>query len=280
MAQRSFRDSFLKSNLGTGHFETTTCLNVGDRLQFQLLLGRPWQRENLVSIDERDTGTFLVFRNKLDPEQIWELPVPECVPRSQGFPFEIRTSPKVLHCTLGSVADNSSLSSYYNSESPAPTSATAPESETNFFDNTNEPKSDLKMQLTIHASSTPHSPSSNINEEQHLLLLEETQNNITATITSCNGVQCLSFPAENQVQTAISSLRPDGVKSLSFPADSLVQPLPELSEWKGTIPTSKLIDGEIYHSQTNSQINEPHNSDIIGKGEIDRGNTKEGKVKE
>ncbi len=36
---------------------------VGGNLPCELLLGRPWQRGNLVSIDERPEGTYLVFKN-------------------------------------------------------------------------------------------------------------------------------------------------------------------------------------------------------------------------
>ncbi|KDR82301.1 hypothetical protein GALMADRAFT_133945 [Galerina marginata CBS 339.88] len=35
----------------------------GENLPFDLLLGRPWQRENLVSIDEQPSGSFIVFKD-------------------------------------------------------------------------------------------------------------------------------------------------------------------------------------------------------------------------
>ncbi|KAJ7260675.1 hypothetical protein C8J57DRAFT_1514609 [Mycena rebaudengoi] len=38
---------------------------MSQQAPFELLLGRPWQRSNLVSIDEREEGTYLVFK---DPE--------------------------------------------------------------------------------------------------------------------------------------------------------------------------------------------------------------------
>ncbi|KIM75081.1 hypothetical protein PILCRDRAFT_92282 [Piloderma croceum F 1598] len=42
-----------------------TCANlyVGAHIPFDLLLGRPWQRGNLVSIDELEDGTYLVFKD-------------------------------------------------------------------------------------------------------------------------------------------------------------------------------------------------------------------------
>ncbi|KAJ7208454.1 hypothetical protein C8J57DRAFT_1540661 [Mycena rebaudengoi] len=44
---------------------TKTDLWVSQQAPFELLLGRPWQRSNLVTIDEREEGTYLVFK---DPE--------------------------------------------------------------------------------------------------------------------------------------------------------------------------------------------------------------------
>ena len=37
---------------------------VGTNLSCDLLLGRPWQRGNLVTIDERIEGTYLVFKDR------------------------------------------------------------------------------------------------------------------------------------------------------------------------------------------------------------------------
>ena len=39
---------------------------VGNNVPFDLLLGRPWQLRNRVSIDERRAGTYLVFKDKND----------------------------------------------------------------------------------------------------------------------------------------------------------------------------------------------------------------------
>ncbi|TFK16854.1 hypothetical protein FA15DRAFT_606258, partial [Coprinopsis marcescibilis] len=42
---------------------TYTDLYVGEKVPFDLLLGRPWQRGNYVSIDEQEEGTYLVFKD-------------------------------------------------------------------------------------------------------------------------------------------------------------------------------------------------------------------------
>lgn len=43
---------------------------VGEQTPFQLLLGRPWQRGNFVSIDERPEGTYLLFKDKRIPDMV------------------------------------------------------------------------------------------------------------------------------------------------------------------------------------------------------------------
>ncbi|KAJ7635973.1 hypothetical protein DFH06DRAFT_1336122 [Mycena polygramma] len=43
---------------------TRADLWVSQQAPFELLLGRPWQRGNLVTIDERDEGTYLVFKDR------------------------------------------------------------------------------------------------------------------------------------------------------------------------------------------------------------------------
>ncbi|KAJ7162012.1 hypothetical protein C8R46DRAFT_1222148 [Mycena filopes] len=48
-----------------GGVETTASFWVGEKVPFEVLLGRPWQRGNFVSIEERCDGTYLVFK---DPE--------------------------------------------------------------------------------------------------------------------------------------------------------------------------------------------------------------------
>ncbi|KAJ7164610.1 hypothetical protein C8R43DRAFT_946426 [Mycena crocata] len=64
---------------------TTAGLWVSQQAPFELLLGRPWQRGNLVSIDERDEGTYLVFKDRQTRRPRYELLV---IPQDQA-PVEI-----------------------------------------------------------------------------------------------------------------------------------------------------------------------------------------------
>lgn len=50
-------------------YTPATCW-VGDQTPFQLLLGRPWQRGNYVSIDERLDGTYLLFKDHNLPNYV------------------------------------------------------------------------------------------------------------------------------------------------------------------------------------------------------------------
>ncbi|KAJ6492182.1 hypothetical protein C8R45DRAFT_1137291 [Mycena sanguinolenta] len=50
--------------LSCGGVLTKTGLWVSQQASFELLLGRPWQRSNLVTIDEREEGTYLVFKDR------------------------------------------------------------------------------------------------------------------------------------------------------------------------------------------------------------------------
>ncbi|KAF8146052.1 hypothetical protein K438DRAFT_1991221 [Mycena galopus ATCC 62051] len=52
---------------------TVTDLWVSQQAPFSLLLGRPWQRGNLVSIDEREEGTYLVFKDRETRRPRYEL---------------------------------------------------------------------------------------------------------------------------------------------------------------------------------------------------------------
>jgi hypothetical protein len=53
--------------LTCGGVVTEANLYVGEHVPFQMLLGRPWQRGNFVSIDERSDGTYLLFK---DPKSL------------------------------------------------------------------------------------------------------------------------------------------------------------------------------------------------------------------
>ncbi|KAF9486770.1 hypothetical protein BDN71DRAFT_1359158, partial [Pleurotus eryngii] len=48
-------------SLRNGDIETFADFYIGEGVPFQVLLGRPWQVENKVSIEQRDTGAYLVF---------------------------------------------------------------------------------------------------------------------------------------------------------------------------------------------------------------------------
>ena len=50
--------------LACGGVRTMANIYVGSQAPFDLLLGRPWQRGNYVSIDERLDGTYLLFKNR------------------------------------------------------------------------------------------------------------------------------------------------------------------------------------------------------------------------
>jgi hypothetical protein len=76
--------------LNCGEVATSANLYVGTHVPFELLLGRPWQRGNYVTIDERRNGTYLLFKDpktlepryeilvamdRANPELQYELPV-------------------------------------------------------------------------------------------------------------------------------------------------------------------------------------------------------------
>ena len=61
----------IRIRLSAGNLVTITDLWVGSKLPFALLLGRPWQRRNQVSIEECETGTWLCRRDPYD-HKIWE----------------------------------------------------------------------------------------------------------------------------------------------------------------------------------------------------------------
>ena len=62
-----------KARLECGGATTTATLWVAEHVPADLLLGRPWQRRNLVTIDERANGTYLVFNPLNDQETTLEL---------------------------------------------------------------------------------------------------------------------------------------------------------------------------------------------------------------
>jgi hypothetical protein len=56
-----------------GSVITWADLYVAGHVPFDLLLGRPWQRGNFVSIEERTDGTYVVFKDPKDPDVHYEL---------------------------------------------------------------------------------------------------------------------------------------------------------------------------------------------------------------
>ncbi|KAL1684627.1 hypothetical protein GGG16DRAFT_106850, partial [Schizophyllum commune] len=63
-------------SLELGPICTKTDIYLGAKVPFDLLLGRPWQRGNKISIDERDEGTYLIFRDQETGAKRYELRVP------------------------------------------------------------------------------------------------------------------------------------------------------------------------------------------------------------
>jgi hypothetical protein len=59
--------------LNCGGVMTQANLYVGGHVPFDLLLGRPWQRGNFVSIDERRDDTYLLFKDPKDLEARYEV---------------------------------------------------------------------------------------------------------------------------------------------------------------------------------------------------------------
>ena len=62
-------------SLTCGGVTTHANIYVGNKVPFDLLLGRPWQRGNYVTIDERTEGTFLVFKDSKSVKPRYEVKV-------------------------------------------------------------------------------------------------------------------------------------------------------------------------------------------------------------
>ncbi|KAF9455302.1 hypothetical protein BDZ94DRAFT_1327646 [Collybia nuda] len=74
--------------LTCGNVVTHANLYIGDNVPFDLLLGQPWQRGNLVSIDEQIEGTFLIFKDPNDTGVNYELLVEQDIPNPE-YGFEV-----------------------------------------------------------------------------------------------------------------------------------------------------------------------------------------------
>ncbi|KAF5385194.1 hypothetical protein D9615_001517 [Tricholomella constricta] len=94
--------------LRCGSVETIANLYVGDDMPFDLLLGRPWQRQNLVSIDERIDGTYLLFKDRKNSNISLELLVKDRAPRPD-YPFNLQQPPQVNPFTVGIVTQKSPI---------------------------------------------------------------------------------------------------------------------------------------------------------------------------
>ena len=66
--------------LRCGDVLTHASVFVGENAPFDLLLGRPWQRGNFVSIDERVDGTYLLFKDRSMTVRYEILVTPELAP--------------------------------------------------------------------------------------------------------------------------------------------------------------------------------------------------------
>src|SRR5580658_11344892 len=62
-----------KVPLTCGGIMTYANMYVGDKVPFDMLLGRPWQRANFVSIKEKLDGTYVVFKHPNDPKNKYEV---------------------------------------------------------------------------------------------------------------------------------------------------------------------------------------------------------------
>jgi hypothetical protein len=81
-------------NLNCGPLDTFCEIWIGESVPFDLLLGRPWQTKNHVSIVERQTGTHLEFRNEESDAIQYEV----CVsPAVREPPVEQRRGPFRRH---------------------------------------------------------------------------------------------------------------------------------------------------------------------------------------
>ncbi|TEB18493.1 hypothetical protein FA13DRAFT_1719855 [Coprinellus micaceus] len=119
------------ADLACGSITTTADLHVSQSSPFNLLLGRPWQRQNFVSIDERVTGTYIVFKDPQTHEPRYEVKAIAVTPRNpvrdnytehlqaNTCYFEEQPSGQIKECEPNCSSDSLTL----NAESPFPFSA-------------------------------------------------------------------------------------------------------------------------------------------------------------
>src|ERR1700678_289834 len=68
-----------------GSITTWANLFVSDQVHFDLLLGRPWFRDNLVNLKERKEGTYVSFHDPEDSFQTLEFMATPDVGYAEGF---------------------------------------------------------------------------------------------------------------------------------------------------------------------------------------------------
>ena len=71
--------------LSFGSVTTWANLFVSDQVHFDLLLGRPWFRDNLVNLKERKEGTYVSFHDPEDPSRTLEFMATPDVGYAEGF---------------------------------------------------------------------------------------------------------------------------------------------------------------------------------------------------
>ena len=92
--------------LNCGSVKTSANLYVGENLPFDLLLGRPWQKGNRISIDERNDGTYLVFKHPTDPHSDMELLVDNSSTENSQMTRQAMTSMVFTACEKPNIPEN------------------------------------------------------------------------------------------------------------------------------------------------------------------------------
>ncbi|KAJ7290737.1 hypothetical protein C8J57DRAFT_1493445 [Mycena rebaudengoi] len=99
-----------------GGVRTKTDLWMSQQAPFELLLGRPWQRSNLVTIDEREEGTYLVFKDPVTRQPRYEL---LAIPH-EGSQESINYIPQSYFAINAPLDDDSELNGRLSSASISP----------------------------------------------------------------------------------------------------------------------------------------------------------------
>jgi hypothetical protein len=155
--------------LNCGEVLTNANLYVGTHVPFELLLGRPWQRGNFVTIDERRDGTYLLFKDpkNLTPRYEILVSVDQSVPNiTYELPVwdvpEAPDNPVSYHISID--PEPISLAQELNGPTDQPISRDFPFLVTH-------PKSTSRTLHDIYPSFArhPHSASISTNDTDHML---------------------------------------------------------------------------------------------------------------